>query len=107
MAAAPDEKARAEAWRAVQADERVAGELRAFGAAVELRFGEEGVRSMLRAKGRSDAVTTPSVTPEQRPELDRVAELTATLKQGERASVSVAQRQADNEQQGQRQGLRM
>lgn len=39
VAAATDEKARAVAWRAVQADERVAGELRAFGAAVEQRFG--------------------------------------------------------------------
>ena len=107
VAAAPDEKARAEAWWAVQADERVAGELRAFGAAVQQRFGEEGVRTMLRAGGQPGAVTAASVAPEQRPELDRVAELTIALKAGERASASLAQRQADSERQPQRRGMRM
>ena len=38
----PDDRARAKAWRIVQADERVAGELRAFVAAVEHRFGRRG-----------------------------------------------------------------
>ncbi len=104
---ATDEKAWAEAWRAVQADARVAGELRAFGAAVEQRFGEEGVRAMLQAGERPGAVTAASVTPEQRPALDRVAELTATLKAGERAAVSLAQREAESQRQGQRRGMRM
>ena len=107
VAAAPDEKARAEAWRAVQADERVAGELRAFGAAVEQRFGEEGVRSMLRAGGRPDAVTATSVAPEQRPQLDRVAELTSIWKRSEQADASLAQREAQSERQGQRKSQRM
>ena len=107
VAAAPDEKARAGAWRAVQADERLADELRVFGTAVEQRFGEEGVRAMLRAGGRPGAVTEPSVTAEQRPDLDRVAELTVTMKAGERANASLAQRQAESERQGQRRGLRM
>ena len=102
-----DEKARAEVWRAMQADERVASELQAFGAAVQQRFGEEGVRAMLRVGGQPGAVTVPSVTPEQRPELHRVAELTTTLKAGERSAASVAQRQAESERQGQRRGLRM
>ena len=107
MRAAPDEKARGEAWRSVQASERVAGELRAFSAAVEQRFGEEGVRAMLRAGGRPGAVTAPSVKPEQRPELDRVAELTTALKLGERAGASLAQREAESQRQGQRRGMRM
>jgi hypothetical protein len=64
VAAAPDEKARAGAWRAMQADERVAGELRGFGAAVQQRFGEEGVRAMLRAGGKPGIVTAASVAPE-------------------------------------------
>ena len=102
LAAAPDEKARAEAWRTVQADERVAGELQAFDAAVEQRLGEEGVRAMLQSGGRPGAATVPSVTPEQRPELDRVAELTAALKAGERAGASLTQREAEDERQGQR-----
>ena len=107
VAGALDEKARAEAWRTVQADERVAGELRAFGAAVEQRFGEEGVRAMLRAGGRPGAVTAASVALEKRPELDRVAELTAVMKIGERASAGLAQRQAESQRQGQRRGLWM
>ena len=107
VAAAPDEKARARAWRAVQADERVAGELRAFSASVGQRFGEESVRAMLRAGGRPGTVTMPSVTAEQRPELDRVAELTTTLKAGDRAGSSLARRQSESEREGQRRGLRM
>ena len=107
VAVAPDEKARAEAWRAMQADERVAGEVRAFGVAVEQRFGEESVRAMLRAGGRPGTIAAPSIKPEQRPELDRVAELTTTLKAGERAAISLARRQSESEREGQRRGLRM
>ena len=107
VAAAADETARAGAWRTVQADEHVAGELRAFSDAVEQRFGEEGVRAMLRAGGRPGAVTAASVTPEQRPALDRVAELTVASKAGERASASLTQREVESQQQGQRRGLRM
>ena len=107
VAAAPDEKARAEAWRALQADERVAGELRAFGAAVEQRFGEEGVRAMARAGGRPGVVAASSIAPEQRPKLDRVAELTNAMKAGERACAGLAQREAESERQGHRRGMRM
>ena len=90
VAAAKDDKVCGEAWRPVQADQRVAGELRAFGAAVRQRFGEEGVRAMLRAGGRSGEVAAASVTSQQRPALDRVAELTAALKAGERASAGAS-----------------
>ena len=57
--------------------------------------------------GRPGAITAPSVTVEQRPELDEVAELTAALKAGERAGVSLAQREAESEPQMQRRGMRM
>ena len=107
MAAAGTEQVRGEAWRAVQADKSVAAELERFGAAVEQRFGAEGVRAMLRAAGRAGAVASASVAPEQRPALDRVAQLTATLKQGERAGAGLAQREAEREHQGQRWGMRM
>ena len=105
VAAAPDEKARAEAWRAMQADECVAGELRAFGVAVERRFGEEGTRAMPRAAGQPGVVTASSVKPEQQAELARAAELTTILRAGYRASASLARRQSESE--GQRRGLRM
>jgi len=107
VAAAGDEQVRGAAWRAVQADTPVAAELARFGAAVERRFGAEGVRAMLRAEGRAGAVTSASVTPEQRPALDQVAQLTATLKQGERAGAGLAQREAERERQGQHRGLRI
>ena len=107
MAVATDEKVRGEAWKAVQADARVAGELQAFGAAVEQRFGEDGVRTMLRAGGRPGAVTAPSVAAKQRADLDQVAALTVTMKAGERASARLTQRQAESERQGQRRGMRM
>lgn len=105
--AAPDEKARGEAWGAMQKDERVVAELSAFGAAATKRFGEEGVRAMLRTRGRPGAIMAASVTAEQRPELDRVAELTVAIKAGERASVSLTQRQAESERQGQRRRMRI
>ena len=107
LRAVPDDKARGEAWQAVQKDERVAAELGAFRAAVTQRFGDEGVRQMLRVGGQSGSVAMASVAPQQQKELDRVAELTVTLRQGERAGVSLAQRQAESERQGQRRGLRM
>jgi len=107
VASAGTEQVRGAAWRAVQADKPVVAELERFGAAVEQRFGAEGVRAMLRAQGRAGAVTSASVAPEQRPALDRVAQLTTTLKQGERAGVGLAQREAECEHQGQRRGLRM
>ncbi len=107
MAVAKDDRIRGEAWQAVQGDKQVAGELRAFGAAVEQRFGEDSVRAMLRAGGRPGAVAASSVAPEQQPMLDRVAGLTAALKAGERAGAAAAQREAESERQGQRRGLRM
>ncbi len=105
--AAADEKARAQACRAVRKDERVAAELGTFRAVVAQRFGDEGVREMLRAGDRPGAVNVLSVAPAQQPAVDSVAELTATLRQGERDGVSLAQRQVESEHQGQRRGLRM
>lgn len=107
MAVAKDETVRAAAWRAMQAHTQVAGELQAFRVAVEQRFGEEGVRAMLRVEGRPGAVAAASVMPEQRPALDKVAGLTTALKTGERAGAAAAQREAESERQGQRRGVRM
>lgn len=62
---------------------------------------------MLRGGARPGAVTSASVAPEQQPVLDRVAALTAALKQGEWAGAGLAQREAESERQGQRRGLGM
>ena len=91
----------------MQKDERVVAELGFFGAAVTLRFGEESVRTMLRTKGQPGAVTMAPVAPEQRTEPDRVAELTAALKTGERAGASLAQREAESQRQAQRREMIM
>jgi len=82
VAVVGSEQVRGAAWLAAQADKPVEAELERFGAAVEPRFGTEGVRAMLRAGGRAGAATSASVAPEQQPALDRVARLTATLQQG-------------------------
>jgi len=107
VATAKDDQTRGEAWRAVQGDRQIAGELQTFGAAVGQRFGEDGVRAMLRAWGRSGAVTAPSVATGQQPDLDLVAGLIVAVKAGERVGAAAAQRKAESERQGQRRGLRM
>ena len=43
---------------------------------------------------------------EHRPALDRVAQLTATMKQGERAGAGLTQREAEREQERQRRSMR-
>ena len=47
--AAKTDRERAEAWKAATSDKAVAGELTAFAAAMEKRFGADGVRAMVRA----------------------------------------------------------
>jgi len=84
----------------------VAAELGTFRVAATHWFEDEGVRQMLRTGGRSGSVHMPLVVPEQQPAVDRVAELTATLRQGERAGDSLARRQAESERRGQRRGSR-
>ncbi len=104
---APNERVRGEAWKTVQADRPVASELRAFGAAVTKRFGEEGVRQMLRAGGEPGAAAAASVAPEQRRALDEVAKLTLMLKTGERTGAVLAQNETEGERLGQGRGARI
>jgi hypothetical protein len=105
MLATQDARARGEAWRAAQADQGVAGELRAFRAAAAQRFGDEGVRAMLRA-GKSPDAAAASIAPEQRPALGRVAELIVAVNAGERANASLDRLEAESERQGLRRGMR-
>jgi hypothetical protein len=91
---------RGTAWRAVQADDPLAGELRAFGQAVERRFGVEAVRAMQRSQGRAGAVADPSIAPDQQTTLDRVVALTAGLKASQREAAAITQREAETERRG-------
>ena len=100
VAAAGDDTARAAAWRTLQADERVAGEVKAFSAAVQERLGREGVRALLRA-GSAPTAASVSIAPNlQRSDLDQVGRLMRTLAAGERAGA--VQRHAASERLAQR-----
>jgi hypothetical protein len=81
LRAAPDDKVRAEAWRAVQTNESVSGELQAFRITVAQRYGEDGMRDMLRAASRSQHVA-PSAAQQQ------VAAITVAISAGERAETA-------------------
>ena len=105
--AAPDKRTCGEMWRAGQQDERLTAELDAFRRADTQRFGDEGLREMLRSGGQPGTVNRPSITPQQQKDFDRVADLTATFRQGERAATDLAESQAESERRGQRRGLRM
>ena len=63
------------------------GELSAFAAAVETRFGAEGVRAMLRAQqpGAKPFEGGPSVAPEQGKAVAEVGRVIAAIKMGEGA----------------------
>jgi hypothetical protein len=65
MGAAKDDRERVDAWRAAQANEQVAGELATFRRAVAQRFGDDGVRAMLRTAESRGAVAAASVLPDQ------------------------------------------
>ena len=107
LRAAPDDAARGRVWQDVEKNGAIAGEVGAFRAAVEQRFGAEGVRRMLRAEGRAGAVSAPSVTAGQRGALDQVVERISTLWSGEKARASLARRQSESERLTQRRGMRM
>ena len=88
IGAAEDQASRAEAWRAAQHDQRIAAELTGFTAAVEKRFGEEGMRAMFRAQQPAakpfDGGTT--VAPEQREAVAEVGRAMSAIKAGQGAS---------------------
>jgi hypothetical protein len=89
-----DDQERAAAWRAIAADpEGVTNEVKAFVASVQKRFGEEGVRAMLRADaaGSTRFDGGSSVGPEQRHVLAEMARTVAAIRSGERAVAAQAQ----------------
>ena len=91
--AAKTDKERAEAWKATTSDKAVAGELTAFAAAMEKRFGEDGVRAMVRADqpGAKAFEGGASVAPAERQAAAEAGRAMATVKSGERAVEKVAQ----------------
>jgi len=88
--AAKTDKERAEVWKAATSDKAVAGELKAFAAAMEKRFGENGVRAMVRAEqvGAKAFEGGASVAPAQRQAIAEAGRATSIIKSGERALAS-------------------
>jgi BID domain of Bartonella effector protein (Bep) len=107
LAAAPDEKVRAELWGSITADTSIDAELRRFSAAVQQRFGDETVRAMLRAEGR--AVEATSVPRQHQAALAAVSRTVHSLKQGEWAGAQQAQSERLTQRQllGYRPGMRL
>lgn len=106
LAAAPDQKARAELWTDIAADKAIGAELRQFSDAVQRRLGDDTVRAMLRAEGRP--VEAASVPRQHQAALAAVSRAVYTIKQGERASARQAEvaRLAQRQTLGYRHGLR-
>lgn len=100
--AAKDDAGRRAAWKTAEADAGVGAELVAFRAAVAQWFGDDQVRTMLRIQGRPGAIQSPGQARDQAA-IDRVAQLTYGLYQGERA----AERHAQAERQTLRRGPRL
>ena len=88
--AAKTDKERAEVWKAATSDKAVAGELTAFAAAMEKRFGEDGVRAMVRADqaGAKAFEGGASVAPAERQAAAEAGRATSIIKSGERALAS-------------------
>ena len=81
LAAAPDDKARAAAWRGISEDQVVGGEVERFRKAVRQRFGDDAVRAMLRSHG--GPIEAASVRPEHRAALRAVSRTVHALEEGE------------------------
>ena len=88
--AAKTDKERADAWKATTSDKAVAGELTAFAAAMEKRFGADGVRAMVRADqpGAKAFEGGASVAPAERQAAAEAGRATSIIKSGERALAS-------------------
>jgi hypothetical protein len=103
---AKTDKERADAWKATTSDKAVAGELTAFAAAMEKRFGADGVRAMVRADqpGAKAFEGGASVAPAERQAAAEAGRAMAAVKSGERAlgNVGQAERAAEREKQGAR-----
>ena len=103
---AKTDKERADAWKATTSDKAVAGELTAFAAAMEKRFGADGVRAMVRADqpGAKAFEGGASVAPAERQAAAEAGRAMAAVKRGERAlgNVGQAERSVEREKQGAR-----
>jgi hypothetical protein len=99
VAVAPDERARADLWRAFTGDKALAAEVDRLTTATRRRFGDDMIRAMHRAEGGS--VEAPSVPRQHQGALNAISRTVHALTEGERASA----RQAETQRLAARQGL--
>jgi Ti-type conjugative transfer relaxase TraA len=107
ITAAGSSEERAKVWRAAQADENVAGELKRFSAAVRQRFGADGVRTMLRAAHAGQAVAHASVPDVYRDALRQVARAMRAVTAGEQVQARETQKLAEAQRLSQGRQLKM
>ena len=95
IGSARGQTAQAEAYEALRADRDLHREVRAFTAAMEQRFGADGVRAITRAEGQAGAFRSRSVAPQHQDALDRAARALHSVKLGERMTATREAERAD------------
>lgn len=105
VAAAKDDKTKAEAWRKMEADKDVRREVEAFTNAAKTRFGEDGARGMLRAESAGKPFEHHSVPRDSQSSLAQTSRLFATAKGGVQAASRESE--AENLAMRQSQGARL
>ncbi|MER9950015.1 AAA family ATPase [Mesorhizobium sp. M0047] len=93
IAMAKDDRERAEAFKAVSADQEVSREIATFRKSIEARFGEDGAREIARATASGKPFEHPSAPKSEQGRLGEAAALYSAARSGEVAS----RRQAETE----------
>lgn len=91
VSAAKDAGERAEAFKTISLDPTINDEIAMFKKSVEARFGEEGVRTILRADAAGKTFEHPSVKRSQQGGLDEATKIYSATRQGERARLAQAE----------------
>ncbi|RWK58564.1 AAA family ATPase [Mesorhizobium sp.] len=86
IAAAKDDRERAEAFKVVSADQEVSREIATFRKSIEARFGEEGGLNIARAAASAKPYEHPSVPKSEQGRLNEAAALYSAARSGEVAS---------------------
>ncbi|MER8814136.1 AAA family ATPase [Mesorhizobium sp. M0965] len=86
IAMAKDDRERAEAFKAVSADQEVRREIATFRKSIEVRFGEDGAREITRATAAGKSFEHPSVPKSEQGRLGEAAALYSAARSGEVAS---------------------
>jgi hypothetical protein len=103
LAAAPDDKARAAAWRGMSEDQVVGEEVGRFREAVRQRFGDDAVRAMRRSLG--GPIEVASVQPDHRVALSAVSRTVHVLEEGKLAREHEVRAERFAQRQALRRGL--